>query len=187
MIKINEIVIVEGRDDTRRLKEVFDVDTIETNGSALSKETLELIAKAEQKRGVIVLTDPDYSGEQIRKNIVEHIPTVKHAFIPREEAKPKKQGSLGVEHASDQTLKEALSKVMTPSINAVEMIDKSLLLDFGLLAGTDAKSRRKLLGEKLNIGYTNGKQLQKRLAMFQISEEKLKQVMQNVIEELNNG
>ena len=29
-IKIQEVVVVEGKDDTRRLSEFFEVDTIET-------------------------------------------------------------------------------------------------------------------------------------------------------------
>ena len=39
-----EVIVVEGRDDTRRLKEIFpDIETIETNGSAIDKPTLERI------------------------------------------------------------------------------------------------------------------------------------------------
>ena len=39
------------------------------------------------------------------------------------------------------------------------------------------------LGEKLRIGYTNGKQLQKRLTMFGISEEMVRQALQEMKEE----
>ena len=43
---MNPIIAVEGRDDTRRLKEVFpEIETIETNGSAIDDETLALIKK----------------------------------------------------------------------------------------------------------------------------------------------
>ena len=38
--KIEEIIVVEGKDDTKRLKEVFDVDTIETRGSAINENIL---------------------------------------------------------------------------------------------------------------------------------------------------
>ena len=34
---IQEVIVVESRDDTKRLREVFpDVDTIETRGSAIN-------------------------------------------------------------------------------------------------------------------------------------------------------
>ena len=32
-----EVIVVEGRDDTRRLKEVYpEIETLETNGSAIN-------------------------------------------------------------------------------------------------------------------------------------------------------
>ncbi|MGO2686654.1 MAG: toprim domain-containing protein, partial [Enterococcus italicus] len=72
--RIAEIVVVEGKDDTRRLQEVLDVDTIETIGSAINDAILARIAHAQETRGVIVFTDPDYSGEKIRKTIMADIP-----------------------------------------------------------------------------------------------------------------
>ena len=39
-MKIKEIIVVEGRDDTNRVKEAIDCDTFETNGSALTKKKI---------------------------------------------------------------------------------------------------------------------------------------------------
>ena len=64
MKKIKEIIVVEGKSDTALLKELFEVDTIETHGLALDKKTLELIKEANKTRGVIVLTDPDFPGKK---------------------------------------------------------------------------------------------------------------------------
>ena len=71
--RIEEIIVVEGKDDTRRLQEVFDVDTIETIGSAIDETILSQIEHAQETRGVIVFTDPDFSGEKIRKIIMEAV------------------------------------------------------------------------------------------------------------------
>ena len=68
-MKIQEVIVVEGKDDTKRIKMAVNADTIETRGSAISDETLDQIAELQEKRGVIVFTDPDYSGEKIRKTI----------------------------------------------------------------------------------------------------------------------
>jgi ribonuclease M5 len=47
MSKFKQIIVVEGRDDTKRLHEAFgDVDTIETRGSAISEKTLALDQKS---------------------------------------------------------------------------------------------------------------------------------------------
>ena len=56
MKRINEIVVVEGKTDSQLLKELYDVDTIETHGLGLDEKTLELIKEASKTRGVIVLT-----------------------------------------------------------------------------------------------------------------------------------
>ena len=55
MKRINEIVVVEGKTDSQLLKELYDVDTIETHGLGLDDKTLELIKEASKTRGVIVL------------------------------------------------------------------------------------------------------------------------------------
>ncbi|WP_161948980.1 toprim domain-containing protein, partial [Streptococcus suis] len=80
-IKIQEVLVVEGKDDTANLKRFYEVDTYETRGSAISDDDLERIEKLHDLRGVIVFTDPDYNGERIRKIIMQVIPTVKHAFL----------------------------------------------------------------------------------------------------------
>lgn len=182
--KIEEIIVVEGKDDTRRIQEVVLADTIETIGSAINEEVLTRIAHAQETRGVIVFTDPDFSGEKIRKTIMEVVPDVKHAFLPRSQAVPQKRGnSLGVEHASDQAILQALKKVMTPvSDQITSEISRQLLMDYGLIAGSQAKEKREKLGDELRIGYTNGKQLEKRLRMFRISEDEFRQAMKKVEE-----
>ena len=43
--KIYEIVVVEGKDDTANLKKYYDVDTYETQGSAISDDDLERIER----------------------------------------------------------------------------------------------------------------------------------------------
>jgi 5S rRNA maturation endonuclease (ribonuclease M5) len=35
-MKVAEIIVVEGKDDTRRIQEVVEADTIETIGSAIN-------------------------------------------------------------------------------------------------------------------------------------------------------
>lgn len=90
-LRIEEIIVVEGKDDTRRIQEVVDADTIETIGSAINDDILEQIEHAQETRGVIIFTDPDFSGEKIRKTIMEVVPDAKHAFLSRQLATPKKR------------------------------------------------------------------------------------------------
>ncbi|MCI7677283.1 ribonuclease M5 [Streptococcus orisratti] len=180
-IKIQEVIVVEGKDDTANLKRFYEVDTYETRGSAIDEDDLERIERLHDLRGVIVFTDPDYNGERIRKIIMQAIPTVKHAFLQRDEAVPKsktKGRSLGVEHASFEDLEKALSSVRGHYDDDNQFdITKSDLMRLGLLMGGDSRKRREYLGEHLRIGYCNGKQLLKRLELFGISLVEVEEVM----------
>lgn len=55
-----------------------------------------------------------------------------------------------------------------------------MLFAYGLIAGAHAKEKREMLGDELRIGYTNGKQLEKRLNMFRITLTEFKQAMKKV-------
>ena len=70
-MKINEFIVVEGRDDTERVKRAVECDTIETNGSAINEQTLEVIRNAQQSRGVIVLTDPDFQEIKLEVQLLK--------------------------------------------------------------------------------------------------------------------
>ena len=85
-MKIKEIIVVEGKDDTTAIKQAVNADTIETNGSAINEETIEKIKLAQETRGVIIFTDPDFPGQKIRNTISEQVPGCKHAFFTKEEA-----------------------------------------------------------------------------------------------------
>lgn len=183
-IHIQEVIVVEGKKDTLRLNDVVVADTIETIGSSVSEDVLSRIELAQEKRGVIIFTDPDFSGEKIRKKVSEVVPQAKHAFITREEGKPNFKGSLGVEHASNEAILNALKNVVTPISEGTEVeFPVDYLIEYELLGGELAKKRRERLGELLNIGYTNGKQLKKRLKMFAISPSEFEKAMQQIISE----
>jgi len=178
-LQIKEIIVVEGKDDTTAIKRSVEADTIETNGSAISKETLMKIRHAQDKRGVIVFTDPDYPGRRIRAIIEEQVPGVKHAFLSKEKTIAKNGKGLGIEHAKDEDIRTALSNVYTPKSDeeTFSEIPLSILIDGQLIGHPHSKDRRTKLGELLKIGYTNGKQLQKRLSIFQISQQQVEEVI----------
>lgn len=170
-MKIKEVIVVEGKSDTTVIQNAVNADTLETNGSEISEETIEQIRLAQEKRGVIIFTDPDYPGERIRKIISNNVPGRKHAFLPKQEAIAKNKRGLGVEHASKESIREALDNVKEEYIEEVERITWNDLVSAGLIGGPKAKARREKLGRRLRIGYMNGKRLHKRLMMFQITEE----------------
>lgn len=169
---IREVIVVEGKDDTVAIQRAVEADTIETGGSAVSEMTIRRIALAQERRGVIIFTDPDHAGERIRKMIAERVPGCKHAFLARHEAIAK--GDLGVENASPEAIRAALGQVRTEMPLAEAELVWADLVEAGLTIQIGAAERRNRLGEILGIGYCNAKQLLKRCRMFQISREEFK-------------
>lgn len=172
-MNIKEVIVVEGKSDTVAVKRATGADTIETNGSAIDENTLIRIQHAEEVRGVIVFTDPDYPGRRIRAIIEERIPTVKHAFLSKKKTIAKNGKGLGIEHASDEDIREAIESVYTIEDSSVIEISLGDLMEAKLIGHPNARKRRDLLSELLQIGQVNGKGLKKRLEMFRISKEKL--------------
>lgn len=168
---IQEIIVVEGKDDTVAIKRAVEAETIETGGSALGAAVLRRIALAQQRRGVIVFTDPDHAGERIRKIISAKVPGCKHAFLPQELAELK--GDIGVENATPEAIRHALATVRTEYADASAEPEVAMedLMDAGLLVHPDAAARRLAVGNALGIGYCNGKQFYRRLAAFRIGRD----------------
>lgn len=184
-MNIKEVVVVEGKSDTVAVKRATDADTIETNGSAIDEEILKRIEHAEQTRGVIVFTDPDYPGRRIRAIIEERIPTVKHAFLEKKKTIAKNGKGLGIEHATDEDIRAAIQAVYTIEAEPVYEIPLVDLMGARLIGHPDARKRREQLSEQLHIGQVNGKGLKKRLEMFRITPEQLKDAIAKLDREEN--
>ncbi|HIX81085.1 ribonuclease M5 [Erysipelatoclostridium sp. An15] len=167
MKKIKEIVVVEGKTDTALLKELFEVDTIETHGLALDDKTMALIKEASKKRGIIVLTDPDFPGKKIRDQIQKEIPECKHAFVAKKDAVGKKK--LGIAEAKKEAVIAAIENVVTFDANK-ESITWKEFIDLDIIGN---KQRRLAVYDLFNLGYGNVKTLFKRLNMVGITKEEI--------------
>ena len=165
MKKMKEIIVVEGKSDTALLKELFEVDTIETHGLALDKKTLELIKEANKTRGAIVLTDPDFPGKKIRDQIQAVVPNCKHAFVSKKDATGKKK--LGIAEANKEAVVLALENVVSFDVDN-QSITWHEFIDLDIIGN---KQRRLLVYNLFNLGYGNVKTLFKRLNMVGISKE----------------
>jgi ribonuclease M5 len=174
-MRIKELIVVEGRDDVNAVKRAVDAELIITSGYGIREETFKRIEQAQRKKGVIILTDPDFAGEQIRRRINRRIKGCKNAYLSKVEALRK--GDIGVENAAPETIVAALVKA-----HAVEEqnVDRFCMADLdrrGLTGSPLAAKRREQLGLLLRIGYANAKQLLKRLNRCGISREEFMQAM----------
>ncbi len=168
-IKVEEVIVVEGRDDTAAINQAVDGITIETHGFGIRKQTWDLIEKAYKTKGIIIFTDPDYSGEEIRSKLLNRFPDSKQAFLPRKAAT--KSGDIGIENATPESIIEALKKSHYTSRKTEDRFTNEDLVINGLIGRPDSKLRREKIGDALGIGYGNGKSLLKKLNQFNISKD----------------
>ncbi|MFR1104119.1 MAG: toprim domain-containing protein [Acutalibacteraceae bacterium] len=161
MLAIREAVVVEGRYDKIKLSSLVDTVIVETNGFSIYKdaEKRAFIKKLAAERGVVILTDSDNAGRQIRSYVASWLPAeqVRHAYIPdiygkeRRKAAPSKEGKLGVEGVPAEVLLEALRCTgVTVDAAAVPQAAPQLtaadLVSLGLSGGPNSAAlRRKLL------------------------------------------
>ena len=84
--RIREVIIVEGRYDKNALSQVVDAVILTTEGFGVfhDKEKLDYFRRLAEKRGVILLTDPDGAGFVIRNHLKGALPPeqVKQAYVP---------------------------------------------------------------------------------------------------------
>lgn len=163
MIKIQEAVVVEGKYDKIKLSNIIDAFIIETNGFGIYKDKrrLDFIRALAEERGVIILTDSDHSGFQIRNFIASGIPKerLNHIYIPdlfgKEKRKdtPSAEGKLGVEGMPDDVLIKLFEKagVSCKKAEQTERITKCDMYLAGLSGTPDASVKRKKLLKALEL------------------------------------
>ena len=166
---IKEVIVVEGKDDVAAIKRAVEAEIITTSGFGFPDDLIERIKLANERRGVIIFTDPDYAGEKIRKLISSQVKNLKHAFLPKDKAT--KNDNIGIENASPEDIIWALNNAKVESVENREEFNKEDLVHFGLVGMNDSSIKREEVGKILGIGYCNSKQFLKRLNNYGISRE----------------
>ena len=161
-------IVVEGRYDKSTIQSMFSATVVTTGGFSVfnSKEKRLLITRLAEAGGIILLTDSDAGGKQIRSFISGILPKEKifHLYIPKVEGKekrkraPSRSGLIGVEGMG----REVLTRVLAPFTEgeACEIkIDRTprrevtkfdLFVD-GLSGGEGSAAKRGRLAEALML------------------------------------
>ena len=185
---ISQAVVVEGRDDVRAVSEACEALIIPTHGFGISRETWNLIEKAYEEKGLILLLDPDYAGEGIRKKISEKFPNAVQAYLDRGDATA--GSDIGVENARPEAIAEALVKAMKRSSVSAGKIDADKkqyadmkdLTELGLSGGEGSSEKRARVCKELGIGYGNAFAMIKKLKGFGIDRDELREAVRKIEE-----
>ena len=163
MIKVRQPIIVEGKYDKIKLESIIDGLIITTDGFRIykDKEKIELIRAFAEKDGVVILTDSDGAGFQIRNHLKGCIKGGKiyNVYIPdifgkeRRKEKPSKEGKLGVEGINTDILLKAFSDagIFSEESKQEEWLNKADMMDDGLIGGEGSTELRKKLCKNLKL------------------------------------
>ena len=175
---IKEVLVVEGKMDVVAINKAVEADCIITGGFSLRPHTLEDIRQAAERRGIIIMTDPDSAGERIRKFLAKRFPNAKHAFVPKEDAMA--NDDIGVEQASPEAIRNALAKVRTLGWNPTQAFTAADLFFAGLSGTAEASARRARVGAALGIGYANAKTFLQRLNHYGVTREEFEAALEEM-------
>lgn len=180
---MKELIVVEGKKDAEAVRRAFPgADIMITHGWGLTAGQIEALQTAERRRGVIIFTDPDYAGEQIRRRLAALLPNCRHAFIPRNQATSK--GKVGVEAAAIPAIQQALKQARRGR-RAGTTFGMQDLIRGGLTGTPQAAIRREKLGRLLAIGYGNSKNFLWRLNALGIARSEFDAALEQMEAELN--
>lgn len=161
-LQISYPVIVEGKYDRLRLLSVIDANIYTTEGFGIfkKKEKLALFRALAAATPVIVLTDPDGAGTQIRSFLTGVIPKERliPLYVPQIKGKeprkkePSAAGFLGVEGQE----RERLYRLFLPFANGerpapAQPITKADLYEDGLTGAANSAARRAALARQFDL------------------------------------
>lgn len=173
-MKIKEVIVVEGKSDKQFLETFLNADILTCNGSAIDGFDKDYLINLSKTRGVIILTDPDYPGEKIRKEISSYLSVCKHAFV-RKQFSIKKH-KVGVAEASKQEVLRALDNVVTFDNNKQGTLTPTDLFLLKISGSNSSINKEKIINH-YHLGHCNSKTLLKRLNLLCVSKEELEKVI----------
>ncbi|PPE06672.1 ribonuclease M5 [Mesoplasma corruscae] len=173
---LNQIVVVEGKTDSQKLKKIFGnkLQTLETNGLALNQKTLDSIKKLSENNEIIIFTDPDGPGKKIRETIIKEVnKNIYNAFINKKSFTFQDK-KIGVAEANEEEIKKALNNIIkynvnNESISWIEYKQNDIYL----------KSNRNKISKKLEINLElSSKSLFKWLNWMNLDVNSIKKILE---------
>lgn len=167
MLKLQQVLLVEGKYDAARVSNLVDGVVLTTDGFRVMKDrSLQTMLKQlARTQGLMILTDSDAAGFKIRHFVTglvgaEH---VLQAYVPaihgkesRKEA-PGKEGLLGVEGVSNELILRGLQDALasapdgTEKETQAEKISYTDLYEWGISGTANSATHRRKLLQQLGL------------------------------------
>lgn len=181
-IKIGQAIVVEGRDDVDAVSKACDALIIPTHGFGITAETWKVLEKAHREKGLIILTDPDHAGEEIRKKLNAKFTGSVNCHIERSDALA--GDDIGIENSAPHVIADALVRAL--ELAGRKAADEDMIRDdvsmeelteLGLAGCSGSAQRRAAVCGRLGIGYGNAAAMLKKLKGFGIGRDELRKAV----------
>lgn len=166
---LKPIVVVEGIHDQSAVLSAVDAEVICTGGFAFGRDVEARLRSGHAARGLLILTDPDAAGREIRERITALVGPCLHAHLPRRQATRARDGNVGVENASADDIRAAIAAARPATAEDRHEFTARDLFAAKLSGATNAQTRRASLGEALGLGFGTARQLLRRLNRYGIT------------------
>ena len=167
-------LVVEGKEDASYLSNYIASEIIVTNGYELDSSLISYLKDKE----VIVMTDPDEAGQQIRNRLNGMLNKVHNVEVDIKQCiRGKKNG------VAECQIDEILCKLALFFDSNPENHAEITSFDLYELKISENSQLRAYVSEKLNLGICNNKQLLKRMNNTHVKLE----VLKDIVKQYNHG
>lgn len=168
MLKLKEVLLVEGKYDAARLHNLVEGTVLTTDGFRVMKDRAlqTMLKRLGRAQGLIILTDSDAAGFKIRHFVTglvgaEYVLQAYVPAIPGKESRketPGKEGLLGVEGVSDEIILQSLQDALKSRPSSVAVTDTEPqaitytdLYEWGISGTANSAERRRILLRQLGL------------------------------------
>lgn len=163
------IIIVEGTGDSSFLSSFIDALYVETNGYDLKEKEIDFVNNS--NKPIIVLTDSDKAGKQIRQTLLSKIPSAISLEVDLGHCN--KNNKHGVAECDREEVINTLNSYLTTSKREVGNIKNRDLIRIGI----NNKEIREYVCQELHLGICNQKEIIKRIDFLKIDFSEIERVV----------
>lgn len=166
---INNIIVVEGKEDASYLSSFIDAEYVTTNGYEIPVEEVDYLNEASKIYKTIVLVDPDIPGREIEKRLKQKL--VNAIYLEVEISRCIRGKKNGVAECE----KDEILRVLKPYILDKKPAKTPQIMDFFDEIDYMDKGFRKYLCNKHHLGKCNLKKLFQRIERLGINKHQIKE------------
>ena len=169
---IDNLIVVEGKNDASLISSLFEVEIIPLNGYECNKEDLDYINEASKLLPVIILTDSDSAGKSIRNKL--HSLINNYIDVEVDISKCNKRNKHGVAECNLQEINRVLQ-----DFSSNNTIISQRITNEDVCKNDIDPAERTYLSKRFKLGRCNNKTFIKRLNRLGVTIEVIKKELKS--------